>query len=161
MQMWEEDLYFPGYSDDSVSFLESPEPIHVHEYPPTPPHTASSHSSEQEMTLSPLIYALPFLRDSAFSYSFDDVARVKHAALDDTVRPIRPTPSTPSAPSTPMLFHSIAKPPVNPYDHSLLRTIHDEMHASRFINLEPLSLLANLLPLHFRGGYFDLCVYVH
>lgn len=159
-QMWEEDLYFPGCSDESASIIESPEPIHVHEYPPTPPHTESSHSSEPEATLSPLTYALPLHRDNAFSYSFDDVTRVKHAALEDTVRPIRPTPSTPNVSSTPMIFRSVAKPPVNPHDHSLLRTIHDEMHAARFINIEPLSLLANLLPLHFRGGslhYVYMC----
>jgi hypothetical protein len=42
-------------------------------------------------------------------------------------------------------------PPVDPRDHSLLEFIYTEMHTSRFINLQPLSLLKNSLPLHFKG----------
>ena len=42
--------------------------------------------------------------------------------------------------------------PVNPYDHSLLEFIYNEMHAARFINLAPLSLLSNMLPLYFQGA---------
>ncbi len=43
------------------------------------------------------------------------------------------------------------KPPVNPRDHAVLETIYNEMQASRFINLSPLSLLPNFLNLHFTG----------
>lgn len=42
--------------------------------------------------------------------------------------------------------------PINPYDHSLLEFIYNEMHAARFINLAPLSLLSNMLPLYFQGA---------
>ncbi|KAL1686168.1 hypothetical protein GGG16DRAFT_64823 [Schizophyllum commune] len=40
--------------------------------------------------------------------------------------------------------------PPNPRDHSVLEHIYTEMHASRFVNLAPLSLLANTLRLHFE-----------
>ena len=41
--------------------------------------------------------------------------------------------------------------PLNPRDHSLLEHIYTEMHADRFINLSPLSLLAHSLPLYFES----------
>ncbi|OSD07516.1 hypothetical protein PYCCODRAFT_1463755 [Trametes coccinea BRFM310] len=146
-EMWEEDLRFPGSSRETDSVIDAPEPRHVS--PPTPPQTDSSHSSEQATPLA--VYALPVHRSLAFSYSFDDVLRVKGALLqDDTLRPLRAVPSNSKISSTPMLLRTIERPPINPHDHSLLETIYDEMHAVRFINLEPLSLLTNLLPLHFR-----------
>ncbi|KAJ7095794.1 hypothetical protein B0H15DRAFT_1019865 [Mycena belliarum] len=42
------------------------------------------------------------------------------------------------------------KAPPNPRDHSMLEGIYNEMNATRFINLSPLSLLANLVGLHFK-----------
>ncbi|KAF7422414.1 hypothetical protein PC9H_010570 [Pleurotus ostreatus] len=50
----------------------------------------------------------------------------------------------------PFLLRTLPKPPANPRDHSLLELIYNEMHAARFINLSPLSLLANYLSLHFK-----------
>jgi len=41
--------------------------------------------------------------------------------------------------------------PLNPQDHSLLDHIYTEMHAAHFINLLPLSLLANSLPIYFNS----------
>ncbi|EIW81029.1 hypothetical protein CONPUDRAFT_165259 [Coniophora puteana RWD-64-598 SS2] len=41
-------------------------------------------------------------------------------------------------------------PPPNPRDHTVLETIYNEMHASRFVNLTPLSLLANTMGLYFK-----------
>ena len=52
-----------------------------------------------------------------------------------------------------MLVREAERPPTDPRDHSLLETIYNEMHAARFVNLEPLSLLTNLLPLHFKGPF--------
>ncbi|KAF7365119.1 Methyltransf-25 domain-containing protein [Mycena venus] len=46
---------------------------------------------------------------------------------------------------SPFLLRSLPKAPQNPRDHSLLEGIYNEMNATRFINLSPLSLLANLL----------------
>lgn len=43
------------------------------------------------------------------------------------------------------------KPLFDPRDHSLLEYIYNEMHAQRFINLEPLALLKNNLSLIFDG----------
>lgn len=41
--------------------------------------------------------------------------------------------------------------PLDPRDHTVLETIYNEMHAERFINLSPLSLLANTVGLWFKG----------
>ncbi|KAF7795326.1 hypothetical protein EIP86_006483 [Pleurotus ostreatoroseus] len=41
--------------------------------------------------------------------------------------------------------------PRDPRDHALLEYIYVEMHAARFVNLEPLALLANSLGLYFTG----------
>ena len=55
-------------------------------------------------------------------------------------------------------LHEEERPPppppplTDPRDHSLLEYIYNEMHASRFINLEPLALLTNSLPLYFTGA---------
>ncbi|KAJ7505232.1 hypothetical protein B0H11DRAFT_1977595 [Mycena galericulata] len=50
----------------------------------------------------------------------------------------------------PFLLRTLPKAPPNPRDHSLLEGIYNEMNATRFINLSPLSLLANLVGLHFK-----------
>ena len=42
-------------------------------------------------------------------------------------------------------------PLTDPRDHSLLEHIYNEMHAARFINMEPLALLTNALSLYFIG----------
>ncbi|KAF7314432.1 Methyltransf-25 domain-containing protein [Mycena kentingensis (nom. inval.)] len=52
---------------------------------------------------------------------------------------------------SPFLLRTVPKPPPNPRDHSLLEKIYNEMNATRFINLSPLSLLANLVGLYFKG----------
>jgi hypothetical protein len=45
--------------------------------------------------------------------------------------------------------------PRNPRDHNLLNFIYDQMLASRFVNTSPLSVLANLVGLHFHGMYIS------
>ncbi|KAI0693436.1 hypothetical protein C8T65DRAFT_744710 [Cerioporus squamosus] len=119
-EMWEEDLHFPGRVDRTL-----------------PP---------------PSSFALPLRRSLAFSYSFDDVTKVnvQRPLFEDTRPPLHASPSTSNAAQTPMLLRNLDRPPMNPHDHSLLETIYDEMHAARFINLEPVSILANMLPLHFK-----------
>jgi hypothetical protein len=49
------------------------------------------------------------------------------------------------------LVRTAPKAPVNPRDHSVLELIYTEMHAARFINLAPLSLLASDLSTWFKG----------
>ncbi|KAJ7784467.1 hypothetical protein B0H16DRAFT_298953 [Mycena metata] len=51
---------------------------------------------------------------------------------------------------SPFLLRTLPKAPANPRDHSILEGIYTEMNATRFINLSPLSLLANLVGLHFK-----------
>ncbi|KAG2129145.1 hypothetical protein DEU56DRAFT_818020 [Suillus clintonianus] len=46
--------------------------------------------------------------------------------------------------------------PPDPRDHTVLEAIYNEMHAQRFINLSPLSLLANQVGLWFKGESFIL-----
>ncbi|KAH9851526.1 hypothetical protein C2E23DRAFT_732734 [Lenzites betulinus] len=149
-EMWEEDLRFPGNAREPVVINESPGPRHVDEPPPTPPRTDSSHSSEQEGMFASHLQPPTSPHSMTFSYSFDDVSRVKNALLEGTIRPLQPKPSSTDVSSASLFARSIERPPLNPHDHSLLETIYDEMHAARFINLEPVSLLANLLPLHLR-----------
>ncbi|CAK5284078.1 unnamed protein product [Mycena citricolor] len=52
--------------------------------------------------------------------------------------------------NVPFLHRPLAQAPPNPRDHSTLERIYNEMNASRFINLSPLSLLANLVGLYFK-----------
>jgi hypothetical protein len=69
------------------------------------------------------------------------------------VPPLQPDVGA-AATNEPMSLPQWPRPPPNPRDHSLLEMIYMEMHASRFINLAPVSLLSSLLVLHFRGGFF-------
>jgi len=54
-----------------------------------------------------------------------------------------PHASSPSAAPT----RSSLKPPENPRDHSLLEHIYTETHAARFINLTPVAIVSNSMPL--------------
>ena len=49
--------------------------------------------------------------------------------------------------------HREPPPSSDPRDHSVLEHIYNEMHAARFINLEPLALLTNSLSLYFTGAF--------
>lgn len=53
------------------------------------------------------------------------------------------------------LFHPLINPILNPRDHSILEAAYNELHASRFINLLPLSLLSSMLVYHFK----DVCTH--
>lgn len=55
-----------------------------------------------------------------------------------------------------VLGRSEPKAAFDPRDHTLLEYIYNEMHASRFINLEPLALLKNTTSLLFKGAHVDL-----
>ena len=76
---------------------------------------------------------------------------------DHSSRPSSPTttiattpPHTGSFVSSP-LVRTVPKVPLNPRDHVILETIYTGMHAKRFINLAPLSVIANGLSLWFKG----------
>ena len=142
-KMWEEDLEFPGSRYESGAIIDTTDPQH----PPTPPHTDSSHSSE----FSPIVdsFAASSPRPLAVSYSLDDLTTVRRSMGGEPRSPPHVIPS-PNA-RTSWSMQTTERPPMNPHDHSLLEVIYNEMHAARFINLDPLSLLTNLLPLHFKG----------
>jgi len=53
----------------------------------------------------------------------------------------------------PELFHIPSGALTNPRDHSILQMAYNELHAARFINLTPLSILHSALTLHFRGMF--------
>jgi len=49
-----------------------------------------------------------------------------------------------------LFFHSPESTPKDPHDHSALEAAYNDMHAARFINLSPISLLANILVQYFK-----------
>jgi hypothetical protein len=73
-----------------------------------------------------------------------------------TTPPSSHTPTSPKSSEPFSLLRTQPQPLSNPRDHSLLETIYVEMHASRFINLSPLSILGSLLGLHFKSPYLFL-----
>jgi hypothetical protein len=110
-------------------------------------------------------------RPSASTHSFSSSStpsRTPHSHRRTSFSPSTPTTSVSMSPefsqfspvrpsfSYPHLVRTAPKPPVNPRDHTILETIYSEMHAMRFINLAPLSLLPNNLSTWFKGGC--LCV---
>ncbi|ESK90438.1 hypothetical protein Moror_13607 [Moniliophthora roreri MCA 2997] len=83
--------------------------------------------------------------------SSGDISSIIRKSTDASAR-TRPSSANSGTPTSisPFLLRSLPKPPVNPRDHSLLELIYNETAASRFINLTPLSLLPNLLNVHFK-----------
>lgn len=42
--------------------------------------------------------------------------------------------------------------PIDPRDHSLLELVYSEMHAARFINLQPLAVMKSVVSMYFDGA---------
>jgi hypothetical protein len=154
--MIEEDLCFPGQSPDPPSPSRSPTPV---PYIATLTHLPSNgkyHDLNEQRNISqfgsavtltdstpgPVIY-LPPLSNTIGTTSTLTIPTL-----------IRNTDTINSSGNSDLLYSDSLRPapgaPLNPRDHSLLEYIYTEMHASRFINLSPLSLLANSLPLYFK-----------
>lgn len=139
------------------------------------PYICPMQISEEDLTFPGVRHELPAKNDDDFTMIFPD--RVSSTADSTLARPRAPTPSSSmnsdeqeipmsaipsmtqdtnrnseSAPSQADLSVIPEEIPVNPYDHSLLEFIYNEMHAARFINIAPLSLLSNTLPLYFQGA---------
>ncbi|KAJ7025328.1 hypothetical protein C8F04DRAFT_1128529 [Mycena alexandri] len=72
-----------------------------------------------------------------------------HPSVLSATSTLKPGPGSGSG-FSPFLLRTLPKAPPNPRDHSVLEGIYNEMNATRFINLSPLSLLANLVGLHFK-----------
>ncbi|KIK93374.1 hypothetical protein PAXRUDRAFT_517629 [Paxillus rubicundulus Ve08.2h10] len=58
--------------------------------------------------------------------------------------------NTPGGPAPVANSEGTSPVPPNPRDHQVLETIYNEMHAERFVNLEPFSLLANTMGAWFK-----------
>lgn len=74
-----------------------------------------------------------------------------------------PLQATVSPPPPPPKERRIVEVPPDPRDHSILETIYNEMHAERFINLSPLSLLADAVGSWFKskcGRFFYLTIFI-
>ncbi|KIM89115.1 hypothetical protein PILCRDRAFT_212537 [Piloderma croceum F 1598] len=104
-------------------------------------------------------------RPSASTHSVSSSStpsRTPHSHRRTSFSPSTPTTSVSMSPefsqfspvrpsfSYPHLVRTAPKPPVNPRDHTILETIYTKMHAMRFINLAPLSLLPNNLSTWFK-----------
>ncbi len=160
--MIEEDLCFPGQPPDPLSPSRSQTPVPYIVTPPTSsqhPSNGKYHDLNEQRnfsqfgsavtltntTTSPLIYP-PTLSTTAGTTSMLTIPT-----------PIRNTDTTNSPGNSDLLYSDSLRPapgaPLNPRDHSLLEYIYMEMHASRFINLSPLSLLANSLPVYFKREF--------
>jgi hypothetical protein len=110
--------------------------------PFSPPPSANRPSSAKLFYAKPSPISpppTPAKRSLAAKASYANVSTKQPSSTNVSNSPI--SSGTPPLPSR-----------VNPWDHSLLERIYTEMHESRFINLAPLSLLANYLGVYFKGG---------
>ena len=75
---------------------------------------------------------------------------LSHCPKDDLYHPwLREDDAESSRNSATSLYHPSMTQPLNPRDHSLLERIYKEMHAARFINLAPLSIIVNAMNMFF------------
>ncbi|KAK7056888.1 hypothetical protein VNI00_002605 [Paramarasmius palmivorus] len=121
-----------------------PSPYHNSNPSASPQYSSKSlsqprHSSSTSQLQSPLTLS-----------SATDISPVARRSSDTSSRPKRLSGNSKSSTTSPFLLRTLPKPPTNPRDHSLLEHIYHETAASRFINLAPLSLLPNLLNVHFK-----------
>jgi hypothetical protein len=155
-QMIEEDLFFPGGSPDPPSLSRTPTPVPA-SCPAMPPssshHLPNEHSANDKRNL--LQHGSATMANTA-TFSPHIYLSSPPTTMGSTSILTLPTSDTANLPGSSNSLHSdgsrpVSGPPLNPRDHSLLEYIYAEMHASRFINLSPLSLLANSLPVYFKS----------
>jgi len=161
-QMIEEDLYFPGQSLDPPLSLSSSAIPYV-ATPLTSGHNlpnGQSHIANDQRALSQFgsSATIPAPVTSQLNYS-PSLASTTGTAIPPIS--IRSTDTINlHSNSDHLLYFDSSRPapgaPLNPRDHSLLEYIYTEMHAARFINLSPLSLLANSLPIYFNSEFLSL-----
>ncbi|TCD66604.1 hypothetical protein EIP91_001113 [Steccherinum ochraceum] len=163
LEIIEEDLYFPGslrksnpgHSSTYATNL-SPEPPQISDRPRAPTPLSSFYS--QAMNGS----------STAANSSTPELPQRPPMAPRSHTEPLMPLPSRsptdytdatlvveaeeyPPARNSDQQRRAVAgEAPVDPRDHSILEFVYNEMHAARFINLEPLSLLGNTLSLYFK-----------
>ncbi|EMD40112.1 hypothetical protein CERSUDRAFT_81393 [Gelatoporia subvermispora B] len=149
-ELFEEDLYFPGKLSElpsrsrhasRPSWLSSPQ---VRSQSLSPP-------SERDHVLDLSMFAI------GRSASPEPLSSSRSSSRAPSTAPSRPEPSVTDSgwgeetlkPGEKRQLH-LSEIPINPHDHSLLEAIYNEMHAARFINLRPLSLLTSTLSLYFK-----------
>ncbi|KAI9510592.1 hypothetical protein F5148DRAFT_976528 [Russula earlei] len=153
IEVIEEDLFFPGESPYPPPLSQSSTPI---------PYITASPTSSYHLPNG------PYYNASGFS-QFGSAATISTKAEQSPLRPstvgtsrsltlqasIRNNDTVNLPGNSDLLYSDALRPapgaPLNPRDHSLLEYIYTEMHAARFINLSPLSLLANSLPVYFSS----------
>jgi hypothetical protein len=161
--MIEEDLFFPGRPPDSPSLPRTPTPVPA-SCPATPPssihHLHNEHNANDKRTV--LQHGSSTTANTAASspliYLSSPSSTMGSASMLTLPTSIRNTDTVDLSCIFDSLHSDGSRPasvaPLNPRDHSLLEHIYTEMHASRFINLSPLSLLANSLPVYFKSELF-------
>ncbi|KAH8104809.1 hypothetical protein BXZ70DRAFT_618872 [Cristinia sonorae] len=161
LEIIEEDLYFPGS-------LRKPSTFHSSPYAPSP--SPEPRTGDRPRAPTPL--------SSFYTLAKNGSAVSTNGAFGYPARPPLPSRSH-TEPLVPLLSRSptdatdatvvvvpdfqpvartsdqssqssLTQAPVNPRDHSVLEFIYEQMHSARFINLEPLSLLANAMTLYFK-----------
>jgi hypothetical protein len=137
--MIDEDIFFPGKHRDAPDFM--PESSLLSAPTPVPsvtsfdrPSAADIEAQFEDLPPEHSVLAVPGVAWSSFA-SF--------SAAGTAAEPEERRSS---------VAHTAPAPPVNPRNHSVLEAIWTEMHADRFINLYPLSLLANSIPIYFEGA---------
>ncbi|PCH39988.1 hypothetical protein WOLCODRAFT_162007 [Wolfiporia cocos MD-104 SS10] len=133
-QMSEEDLFFPGVQHDLSPPATQPEPSPFKSAP------SSRLASPSRRPRAPTPDSIPSARGESSSSTHH---------LQSPGGSLLTNPSALRTAEDLLPFHSPTNPPPNVRDHSMLEFIYNEMHAARFINLQPLSILNNLIPLHF------------
>lgn len=149
--MIEEDLFFPGQSPDPLSSSRSPTPVPCIATPTHHPSNGKYHDLNEQRNFSQFGSAVTSTDATAGPVIYPPPLS---STIGTTNTSIRNTDTINSPGNLDLLYSDGLRPapgaPLNPRDHSLLEYIYTEMHASRFINLSPLSLLANSLPLYFK-----------
>ncbi|OCH90906.1 hypothetical protein OBBRIDRAFT_834627 [Obba rivulosa] len=150
-ELFEEDLYFPGRLSELPSRSRQPSRP---SWLSSPQARSNSLSPPPERDHLSDISLLAFGR----SASPEPLSSSRSSSRAPSTAPSRQDPSVtdsgwgeetvrPHEKSRLMYPFEI---PINPHDHSLLEAIYNEMHAARFINLRPLSLLTSTLSLYFK-----------
>ncbi|SRR6266478_3464011 len=160
--MIEEDLFFPGQPPDVLSPSRSPTPVPYIATPPTSTQHRSNgkyHDLNEQRNFSQFGSAVT-LTDTATGPVIYPPSLPSTIGTTNTLtipNSIRNTDTINLSSNSDLLYSDSLRPapgaPLNPRDHSLLEYIYTEMHASRFINLSPLSLLANSFPVYFKREF--------
>ncbi|CAL1712725.1 unnamed protein product [Somion occarium] len=149
IEIIEEDLYLPGRLRDSQDSLPprtySPPPSIVRPRAPTP----ASSFRPMSINLGRLSDVAPRPSVPLRRSTEPLPALLSRRPTDDAELALDIAPIKTETSTKPRLYGDF-KPPVNPRDHSLLDFIYTEMHSARFVNMQPLSLLANSFSIYFK-----------